>query len=238
MCHRRHMEKIDARKISTDAQQQLRYQAIHLRKKGLKYKDIADIIGVQLATVCQWWKLYERGGIKAIHIQKRGRPTGNCRTLTPEQETDVQRAIRDKCPDQLKLPFALWTRIAVQQVTKDRYGINMPIRTVGHYLKRWGFTPQKPLRRAFKQNPKAVKQWLDVQYPAIAQKAKKEKAEIHWGNETALCNETYHGRSYAPRGQTPAIKLWPKCERVNLISTVTNQGKVRFDIPPRKWTQG
>jgi transposase len=224
------MEKIDARKLSTDAQQQLRYQAIRLRKQGRKYKEIAEIIGVQLTTVCQWWKSYERGGKKAIRIQKRGRPTGNCRTLKPEQEKVVQRSIRDKCPDQLKLPFALWTRIAVQQLIKDLHGIDMPIRTVGHYLKRWGYTPQKPLRHAYKQNPKAVKKWLDEQYPNIAQKAKKEKAEIHWGDETGLCNDSYHGRSYAPRGQTPAINLWPRCERVNLISTVTNQGKVRFMV--------
>ena len=81
-----HMEKIDARKLSTGAQQQLRYQAIRLRKQGQKYKEIAEIIGVQLTTVCQWWKLYECGGKKAICIQKRGRPTGNRRTLMPEQE--------------------------------------------------------------------------------------------------------------------------------------------------------
>ena len=106
----------------------------------------------------------------------------------------------------------------------------MPIRTVGEYLKRWGFTPQKPLRRAYKQNPKAVKAWLDEQYPEIAKRAKEDRAEIHWGDETGLCNDSYHGRSYAPRGKTPAIRLHPRCKRVNLISTVTNQGKVRFMV--------
>jgi len=74
----------------------------------------------------------------------------------------------------------------------------MPIRIVGEYLKRWGFTPQKPLRRAYEQNPKAVKKWLDEAYPVIVKKAKKDQAEIHWGDETGLCNDSYHGRSYAP----------------------------------------
>jgi len=106
----------------------------------------------------------------------------------------------------------------------------MPIRTVGEYLKRWNYTPQKPLRKAYKQNPKAVSAWLKEEYPAIARKSKEEKAEIHWGDETGLCNDSYHGRSYAPRGETPAIKVHPRCQRVNLISTVTNQGKVRFMI--------
>ena len=138
--------------------------------------------------------------------------------------------MRDRCPDQLKLPFALWTRIAVQQLIKQLWAINMPIRTVGEYLKRWGFTPQKPLRKAYKQNPEAVKAWLNRAYPGIQKRAKKEDAEIHWGDETGLCNDSYHGRSFAPRGETPAIKLHPRCERVNLISSVTNQGKVRFMV--------
>jgi transposase len=108
--------------------------------------------------------------------------------------------------------------------------MDVPIRTIGDYLKRWNFTPQKPLKRAYEQNPKAVKKWLDEAYPAIQQRAKKEAAEIHWGDETGLCNDSYHGRSYAPRGKTPAIRISARCKRVNLISTVTNQGKVRFMI--------
>jgi hypothetical protein len=154
--------------------------------------------------------------------------------LNSDQEQELRKAFHDKCPDQMKLPFALWTRIAVQQYIKQLWSINMPIRTVGEYLKRWGFTPQKPLRRAYKQNPEAVKKWLKEEYPVIAKRAKTEKAEIHWGDETGLCNDTYHGRSYAPRGQTPAIRLHPRCKRVNLISTVTNQGKVRFMIYEEK----
>jgi len=154
--------------------------------------------------------------------------------LSADQEKEVQKVVREKCPDQLKFPFALWTRKAVLQLIKHLYSIDMPIRTVGEYLKRWGYTPQKPLRRAYKQNPKAVKAWLDEDYPEIAQRAKKEGAEIHWGDETGLCNDSYHGRSYAPRGETPAVRLHPKCKRVNLISSVTNQGKVRFMVYENK----
>ena len=224
------MEKIDARKLSTDAQQQLRYQVIRLRKQGRTHKEISAITGVSRSTCSTWWSIYQSEGKKALQIQKRGRPTGSCRKLNPEQEKEVQEAIRDKCPDQLKLPFALWTRIAVKQLIKQMWGMDIPVRTIGDYLKRWHFTPQKPLKRAYEQNPKAVKKWLNEEYPAIQQKAKKENAEIHWGDETGLCNDSYHGRSYAPRGKTPAIALSAKCKRVNLISTVTNQGKVRFMI--------
>ena len=138
--------------------------------------------------------------------------------------------IRDKTPDQLKLAFALWTRLAVQQVIRHQWGLRMPIRTVGEYLRRWGFTPQKPIRRAYEQNPKVVRKWLAEQYPAIAQRAKREDAEIHWGDETGLSNGYQYGRSYAPRGQTPTVRICARKESIGLVSTVTNQGQMRFMV--------
>jgi transposase len=224
------MDKQDARKLSTEAQQLLRNQVIRLRRAGKTYKEIGEIIGIHYARACQLYKTFERGGKKAIIIKKRGRTKGSYRTLDAEQEQRLKRAISDKTPDQLKFPFALWTRRAVQQLIQQLFSIDMPIRTVGEYLKRWGFTPQKPLRRAYEQNPILVNKWLDEQYPAIVSKAKKEKAEIHWGDETGLCTDSQHGRSYAPKGQTPVIRLNAKHERINLISSITNQGTVRFMI--------
>ena len=224
------MEKIDARTLKPEVQEQLRKQAIHLRQKGQSVEQIAAILDVNSRTVYRWWQLYRRGGVKSIRTRRRGRPTGACRRLTVEQEKQIQRLIRDKQPDQMKLPFALWSRIAVQQLIQQLWAMRMPIRTVGEYLKRWGFTPQKPFRRAYEQNPKLVKQWLEEQYPGIARRAKQEDAEIQWADETGLCNGSYYGRSYAPRGQTPAIRLPARPQRINLISTVTNQGKVRFMV--------
>jgi transposase len=214
--------------LSTETQQEIRYQVIRLKKQGRKRSEISEITGIHPSTISAWWKLYKKGGKKALKIKKRGPEVGVYRTLSSDQEKEIQKLILDKCPDQMKLPFALWTRVAIQQLIKQLYAINMPIRTVGEYLKRWGFTPQKPLKKAYKQNSKAVKQWLNDTYPKIKDRAKKENAEIQWGDETGLCNDSYHGRSYAPKGQTPAIEIHPRCKRVNLISSITNQGKVRF----------
>jgi transposase len=224
------MEKVDARTLKPDVQEQLRHQAIRLRKSGRKYQEIGDIIGIYPTTICKWFKRYEAEGLKGVKIQKRGRRVGSCRTLKAEQEKQLQAIIRDKTPDQLKLAFALWTRLAVQQGIRQLWGVRMPIRTVGEYLKRWGFTPQKPLRRAYEQNPKAVEKWLREEYPAIAKRAKKEAAEIHWGDETGMSNGASPGRSYAPQGQTPVIRICARRENLGLISTVTNQGQMRFMV--------
>ena len=163
-----------------------------------------------------------------MRAKKRGRLEGADRNLDVSQEAAIQKMIKDKTPDQLKLMFALWTRQAVQELIQLHCGIAMPIRTVGEYLKRWGFTPQKPLRRAYEQRPAEVRKWLDEEYPAITAKAKQESGEIHWGDETGIRSDCQHGRSYAPKGHTPVIRLSAKRTSINMISTVTNQGKTRF----------
>ena len=129
------------------------------------------------------------------------------------------------------MEFALWSRAAVMQLIEREYGIRLSVRGVGNYLQRWGFTPQKPIRRAYEQRPEAVQKWLDEEYPAIAQRAGVEGAEIHWGDETALVNTDVRGRSYAPAGKTPvAYAVGGTRQKLSMIATVTNQGKARWMI--------
>jgi len=222
------MTKEDARTLLPATQEHLRRQAIRLKKNGNTYVKIAEIVGVHRNTVSHWWKVYEREGAKGLKSKRRGFAPGQWRTLTETQEQEMQGVIVDKTPDQLKLVFALWTRQAVQELMKMRLGITMPIRTVGEYLKRWGFTPQKPLKHAYEQRPAAVRKWLEEDYPAIAHRAKQEGAEIHWGDETGVRSDCQHGRGYAPKGQTPVIRVSAKRTSINMISSITNQGKVRF----------
>jgi transposase len=224
------MKKIDARTLNQEAQYQIRRQVVKLRKRGMKYKDIGEVVGITLTSACRIFKRYERNGAGAIVKGQRGRRPGEQLTLQEEQATAIQKIITDKTPDQLKMPFALWTRQAVQQLLKQQYKILMPIRTVGEYLKRWGFTPQKPAKRAYEQNPKAVNTWLEEKYPSIARQAKTEGAEIHWCDETGVRNDESSGRGYAPKGKTPIVRLNANRKSISMISSITNQGKLRFMV--------
>jgi transposase len=224
------MEKIDARTLNQEAQYQIRRQVVKLRKRGMKYKDIGEVVGITLTSACKIFKRYERNGAGAIDKGQRGRRPGEQLTLKEAQAAAIQKMIIDKTPDQLKMPFALWTRQAVQQLIKQQYKISMPIRTVGEYLKRWGFTPQKPAKRAYEQNPKAVNTWLEEKYPIIARKAKTEGAEIHWCDETGVRNDESSGRGYAPKGKTPIMRLNANRKSISMISSITNQGKLRFMV--------
>jgi len=222
------MNTTDARKLNQQAQYELRKQVVRLREKGLDNKAISEIVGLSqchISTIC---KKYERGGLDAIKPGLRGRRHGAQRELTAEQEVGIQKLLVDKTPDQLKLSFALWTREAVRLAIKQIYGRDLPLRTISDYLKRWGFTPQKPTKRAYEQNPKLVAQWHETVYPEIQALAKQEKAEIHWGDETGIQNDAYNARGFAPKGKTPVVRINATKSRVNMISSITNRGKVRF----------
>jgi len=214
------MEKIDARKHSPETQYEIRKQVIRLRKQGILNKVLAEGVGISEGRASKIWRSYIREGSKAISLGKRGRRTGE----------EVKNLIIDKTPDQLKFPFALWTRQAVKDLVRREYGIDMPIRTVGEYLSRWGFTPKKPVKKAREQRPEAVEMWLKNEYPPIARQAKKEKAEIFWGDETGIQNEANHVRGYALQGTKPVLRIPSKKERISMLSAVNNEGKVRFMI--------
>ena len=220
----------DARSLDQKTQAELRRRAHILHKQGKSRQEIADALGVHLKTIDRWRADFRRDGAVALRPKKRGRKEGCERTLTSEQEKEIQNKITEKTPDQLKMNFALWTRRAVCELIRQEYGLSMPIRTCGEYLKRWGFTPQKPAKRAYEQNPQAVAKWMEETYPTIAKESKSQNAEIHWGDETGVRNDCQHGRGYAPKGQTPILRKKAKRFSTNMISSITNQGKVRWMI--------
>ena len=222
------MEKIDLRTATKEVKEDIRRRAIRMIRQGHKQSEISRMLGVNKNSVTTWYSNYRKHGTKGLKEKARGHKTGEGRLLTPLQEKGVQNMITDKMPDQLKLPYGLWTRQAIRDLIKREYGIRIAIRTMGDYLHRWGFTPQKPKKRAYEQNPKAVQRWLKEEYPVISKSAKEEKAEIHWGDETGVRNDCQYGRSYAPKGKTPVKDKMAKRISLNMISTITNQGKVRF----------
>lgn len=229
---------MDRRSSSPEVLAELRERAVSLKKAGKTHQEIASILNIGHSTSRLYWKLYKAGGDEAIKLAKRGRPTGTRCKLDPKQQRKIQRLITDKTPDQLKMPFALWTREAVGELIFEKFGIRLPVRTLGEYLKRWGFTPQKPKRRDYAQQPEQVQKWLDEQYPALEKRAKAEGAEIYWGDETGVSNQDQRGRSYAPKGKTPVRQAFAKKVSSSMISAITNRGQVRFMLYRKSMTAG
>jgi transposase len=133
-------------------------------------------------------------------------------------------------PDQLKLPFYLWTREAVAQLIKREYGIAVSATTVGRYLKAWGMSAQKPVRRAYERNDAAIARWLEEEYPAIVKEARRERATIYWGDEMGLRSDHLSGTCFAPTGQTPVVRATGQRFGCNMNSAITNRGKLAFMV--------
>jgi transposase len=218
----------DARYMSASAQEALRYRVVHAIENGMSKSEAARVFKVSRTAIHHWTKATAAQGTKGLKAKKRG-PRQSSRLL-PYQAATAVRLMEQKCPDQLGLPFYLWTREAVQQFLAERFELSVSVWTVGRYLKKWGFTPQKPLRRAYEQDPLAVKQWLETDYPQICACARRQKAEIHWGDEMGVCSDYQAGRSYGRAGQTPVVSATGKRFRCNMISTITNRGKLCFKV--------
>ncbi len=230
------MKNIDLRTLTPEARKELKRVTIRLFKSGKNRTKISQEIGIRRETINLWVAEYQKTGSFGKE-KKRGRPLGKGRTLTPDQEEQIKKKIIDKTPDQYKLPFALWTNDAIKRLIAQEFDIEMKQRSVCTYLHRWGFTPQRPIKLAYEQQPKAVQQWLDEKYPAIEKQCEEEGGEIHWADETGISSIEHYPRGYAPVGQTPTITLSHAVrERVNMISSISNQGKVQFMIYPDKFT--
>jgi len=220
----------DRRRASTDARIELRRQVIALRAMGKRLAEISAITGYA-KTYCSTLCKRLRDKPEALEgLARGGRPKGAQRALSARDERQARVLICGKFPDQLSLPFALWTRAAVRELLRVRFGVRLSIRSVGDYLARWGYTPQKAARRAYERDDAAVRAWLAEEYPRIVRRAKREGAEICWGDETGVRSDESRHRGYAPRGRTPIIRIPARRKSLSLIAAVTNQGKVRFMI--------
>lgn len=198
----------------------------YLKKKQGTHQQAAELFQVSKSGVDKIWTRYNQKGIRGLSSKKRGVQVG--KKISGKQAAEVRELIKYKMPDQLKLPFGLWTREAVQQLMLARYGIDLSRWQVGRYLKSWGFTPQKPISKAFEQKPEKVKAWLSEEYPAIKKRALKEKAVIYFGDETGMRSDHQAGRSYAPSGETPVIKRTGQRFSLNMISAISNKGHLQF----------
>ena len=166
------------RKLPAAAQEERRRQVIGLRQRGLAYWEIAEQVGLSRTGVFNICQRFAAEGAQGLVSKPRGRRPDEQRLLDAAQEAEVRNLICRHTPDELGLPFALWSRAAVGMLIARHCGVALAVRTVGKYLARWGFTAQRPIRRAYEQDPAAVRRWLRQDYPAIAARAKRARGIV------------------------------------------------------------
>jgi transposase len=218
----------DTRSLNDDLLEALRLRALHACELGFAEADIAAILGVSRETVSRWWSAYADGGVDALPHQRRGRPVGSGRLLSDDQERHLQQLLDQHTPPALGIAQPLWTRRAVHDLIQHEYGLDLPLRTVGQYLRRWGFRPKRPARKGRPQDPEEVRRWLEETYPAVLARAARAGGEIYWCDEVGVGLDTHSGRGYARAGQTPVKEVTGGGPRVNAIAAITNYGEAHF----------
>lgn len=224
------MKKRDARTLKVEAQQELRNQIVRMKKLGVSAKDISKTTESSIEHISRIWSMYKKGGQKAIELKIRGRKEGEKRNLALKEESQIIQRLIDTTPHQLKFNYVLWTRESVKKLIKHDLDIDMPISTVGKYLQRWEFTSQVPIKRAYERSDIKVQAWLKEEYPDIEKQSKEENAEIQWADETACVSLPSIIKGYAPKGKTPVMEHAAKRFKINMISSITNRGKLRFMV--------
>ncbi len=224
------MMKTDGRKLTGKALVTIRIRAAKaVVEGGMTRCQVSALFGVSRQIVGEWVNAYKSGGDAALQERKRGRPEGGGK-LKPWQAAQTARAVIDHHPEQLKLPYFLWTRAAVAQYIEERFGITLSLPSIGRYLARWGMTAQKPVRRAYERSASAVKEWMETEYPTICREAKQEGALLLWGDEMGLRSDHATGVSFSPKGETPVVRGTGQRFGCNMISAISNRGHLYFMI--------
>src|SRR5690242_655692 len=196
----------DFRKLAPATQAELRRVAVAMVRAGKTRIEAAEAVGVNRRFVGRWVTAAAQCGEAVLAGGRRGRRPGEQKALSAAQEEGLRSLIVRGCPDRFGLSFALWTRQAVRALIARESRVWLALPVVGRYLRAWGVTAQRPVRRATERRDEAVRTWLERTYPAIARKAKAQGGEIHWADETGLSSRANYGRSFAPRGHTPVVR--------------------------------
>lgn len=219
---------MNLKKTTSEMRIYIKKRVIAMREQGLKNSEISQVLDIPPCTVANIVYDYKRKGDAIFQEKVRGRKLGEKRTLSPEQEELIYSITNTSTPEQHGIAACLWIGPAVQQLIKQELDIDMPVRTISDYMKRWGMSSQRPTRKNYKQDQAEVETFKTETYPEIAQKAIDEDATIVFIDETGINNQEYRVRGYSLKGHTPVVSSASHRESINMISAIGSDGTCRY----------
>jgi transposase len=215
----------DGRKLSRSAMEAIRIRAVQQVQAGESPEAVIKALGFDPRRIYEWLAKYRSGGWDAL---KSRRAPGRAPKISGAELKWIYKTVTSKNPMQLKFEFALWTRAMIATLIRRKYGVRLSLASVGRLLAQLGLSCQKPLVRAFQQNPALVKQWIENDYPRIRAQAKAEGAEIFFGDESGVRSDFHSGTTWAKQGETPVVRSTGQRFKLNMISAVSPKGHIRF----------
>jgi transposase len=219
------MRKDDARRLDHTTLEAMRERAVRCVQGGESPEVVAKALGINRTTIYEWLAAYRRGGWGALKAKPvPGRPP----KLDGGKLQWLYNTVTQKNPLQLKFQFALWTREMIAKLIVDKYGVRLSLQSVGRLLAQLGISCQKPLHRALERNEALVKQWLKQEYPKIKALARRQNAELYFGDAAHVRSDHHAGRTWGKIGETPVVTGTGARFGFSLISAITSTGQMRF----------
>ena len=221
------MDRKGEKRIPRRSLQDTRALAITALQKGMHPDDVADLYDVGRSTVYNWRKEYQEKGPAALKVKN---APGRTPRLTDNQRDRLRKLVVGRDPRQLQFEFALWTRQMVRELIKREFGVDYTPEAVGNILHDLGLSPQRPLTRAYQQDPERVRRWKEEEYPAIRKAAKAAGGTILFCDEAGIRTDYHSGTTWAPVGQTPIVRGTGDRKSLNMISAISPRGKIHFSF--------
>lgn len=219
------MKELDGRKMSHEALEEIRIRAVLQVEAGESPEDVIKALGFDRTCIYRWINAYQHGGLEALKAKTlEGRP---CK-LDSKQVQKLYGIIVKNSPLQFRFAYALWTCGLIREIIRKKFGVGLSEVSVWRLLKRLGLSPQKPLFRAYQQDPGKVEAYLKEEYPKIKRRAKAKGARIFFGDEASIRSDYHSGTTWAPKGETPIVRTTGARFRVNMLSAISANGELRF----------
>ena len=208
-----------------------RLRAVQLLKEGNEAAVVARMFSVSRAMLFRWQQKYDQDGPAALETKKTPGPASR---LSPTQLSKLYAIITGSDPRQLQFDFGLWTRKIIRELIRREFGVRFSEVQVGRLLKKMGLSPQRPLYRAYQQDPERVEEWKKSVYPKIRKLAAEKGASIFFADEASMRTDHHAGTTWAPVGQTPVVITTGERKSVNMISAISPRGELRFRVQEGK----
>jgi transposase len=204
-----------------------RLSACEALENGVSADEIVKVLKVSRASVFEWQKTYRALGAGALRTKKTRGPKSK---LDDGQMSQLLRLIAGNDPRQLSFGLALWTRGMIRELIFCQFGVRLSVVSVGNVLAKLGLSPQRPLYRAYEQDPERVAEWKEKTFPQIQARAKKEGAAIFFADEASVRTSYHAGTTWAPVGKTPVVAGSGRTRSISMVSAISPRGELHFQV--------
>lgn len=227
------MENRDGRQLSHETLEEIRIRAVLQVETGESPEAVIKVLGFSRRCIYNWLAAYREGGLDALKAKKlEGRPT----KLSGKQIQQLYGFIINKTPLQFNFAFALWTCALIRELICKKFNVHLSEVSVSRLLKKLGLSPQRPLFRAYQQDPSRIEAYLKEEYPKIKKRAKARGARIFFGDEASIRSDYHSGTTWAPKGETPVIRTTGARFKINMVSAISARGELRFMLTEKGLT--